>query len=74
MTAHELAKMLLSLPDVPVVTGLDRSGYGEPVLVATLIAAHPYSNDEDGYAEGTEQVVDLTISDASTHSSFVGLG
>ncbi len=65
MTGHELARKLLDLPDVPVVSGLDRSGSGEEVLVANLVEAHTEDYSVEGFAWSREkyQYIDLILSD-----------
>lgn len=67
MTSHELARKLLAKPDLPVVSGLQRSGWGEPVDgIAVIKAAFM---DEDGKEGKTEKVIDLILSDDCSHTT-----
>lgn len=68
MTGHELAQRLLKLPDRPVVTGLGRSGYGEPVINTEVMTATMM-------AAGEEEVIELSLGESSTHEikSIVGV-
>lgn len=61
MTSHDLARQLLALPDLLVVSGLSRSGYGEEVLSATVMTAFEI-NEEGGRGE-SDTVIELTLSD-----------
>jgi hypothetical protein len=66
MTSHELGQLLLDGPDVPVVSGLDRSGYGEPVDHINIVEAKITDGDENDL---TQMVVDLVLSENSTHET-----
>ncbi len=63
MLAHDLAALLLAGPNVPVVSGLNRTGWGEAVDSVETVDAVPYDETE------TEQVIDLQLSEESSHSS-----
>lgn len=46
--------------DLPVVSGLSRSGYGEPILQADVTEAKNTNGE-------TEKVVDLILCDETSH-------
>ena len=63
MSSHDLARQLLAQPDLPVVTGLNRSGYGEPVVDIEVLKAHAY----DSAKNQEEDVIELVVADESSH-------
>ncbi len=72
MTSHRLARILLNMPDLPVVCGLDRSGYGEPITDIVVRNGYPFSDVNSVYMNDSELVVDLTLDDCSTHKTTPG--
>ena len=69
MTLSQLIFMLQKVMDkhgdLEVVSGLDRSGYGEPVVKAAVVNAVNSGNDEK------ELIVDLVLDKHSSHEMFV---
>lgn len=55
--------------DLTMVSGLNRSGYGELVESIGITTAYTYGNL--GYGEPQEQVVELILSENSPYSSSI---
>lgn len=67
MSSHELANLLLTMPDLPIVSGLSRSGYGEEIEAADVVEAHVAAGS--GYEKATTDVIELTLSESSGFST-----
>lgn len=61
-----LQSIQASYGDLDLVSGIDRSGYGEPVEDIEVLTA--YTAGGTGFGEPQVKVVDLILSDNSTHS------
>lgn len=57
--------------DILVVTGIDLTGYGNPISDATVKEAYQFDTQSSEYVEPKHLVVDLTVSENSDVCSFI---